>query len=195
MEIAKGIQNTQYLKLDLSDYSSPNWDIAIGFLDQRLKDRYIEPIEVLQAAEQNKSLAEKKYGFTILAIDCFLVETIQSFYDGETDSEHKSRRLFTKFLMERDNFQKHFKTQDEADDFYHKFRCGIVHQTQTFGNTKVWAVGGLIFHIGNSLIVNREEFHKVVTKEKDIYLSLVMNRKDKVLMDNFKKKMDFIAST
>src|SRR5688500_4751905 len=108
MGIAKGIQNTKYLDLDLSDYASPNWDIAVGYLDQRLKDRYIEPIEVLQAAEQMKSPGEKKFGFTILAIDCFLIETIQSFYEGETDSKNKSTRLFTSFLKERDNFKNHF---------------------------------------------------------------------------------------
>ena len=194
MEIAKGITSDQYNALDLSDYTKPDWDKAFEFLNRRLIDRYIEPADVLEAAEKDKSASEKKYGFTILAIDCFLIETIQSFYEGETDSQHKSQRLFKNFLTQRDNFKEHFKTEAEAGHFYINFRCGILHQAQTFGNTKVWAVGQMVMTQGKYLIVNRERFHQAVKAEKDIYLELLKKRSDIKLLEHFKTKMDFIAT-
>lgn len=194
MEIAKGITSDDYRKLDLTSYTNPDWETAFDYLDRRLTERYIEPIEVLRNYEENKPASEKKFGFTVFAIDCLLIETIQSFYEGETDSSGKSTGLFQRFLMQRDNFKAFFKTESFAIDFYKNFRCGIIHQAQTLGDTKIWATGKMVFELDEFIIVNREIFHEAVVKEKDIYLSQLIKGMDNKLLDNFRKKMDFIAS-
>ena len=56
MEIAKGVKAEDYLKLDLKDKTSPDWDIAFEYLRLRLTDRFIEPADRLIELE-NKLLA------------------------------------------------------------------------------------------------------------------------------------------
>jgi len=192
MEIAKGIKATDYKKLDLSDYKNPDWDLAFGYLSQRLEDRYIEPAEVLRNAEQSLSPSKKKYGFTILAIDCLLCETLQCFYEGRIVS-NGSKAVFARFLMQRTNFSPFFTSKSEAEDFYTNFRCGILHQAQTQGKTKIYAVGSLISKHDGYTIVNRERFHEYVKKEKQIYLDLLKARANTKLLRYFKTKMDAIA--
>lgn len=194
MEIAKGIYAKDYKDLNLANYSNQDWDCAFDFLDRRLTERYLEPIEVLQNEEKDKSPIDKKFGFTILAIDCLLIETIQSFYQGVTDSTGHSKKLFKNFLRNRESFIPHFQNDSDAEDFYRNFRCGILHQAQTFKNTKVWVVGELISKNGNTVTVNRDLFHEAVKTEKDIYINSLYKRIDLKLLKNFKKKMDFITS-
>jgi hypothetical protein len=193
MEIAKGITAEDYLKLDLTDKKSPNWDIAFEYLKLRLTERFIEPTDKLTELESELSAGEKKYGFAVLAIDCLLSETIQAFYEGITDSSGESKRLFKAFLQQRDNFKQHFTDEQQATDFYINFRCGILHQAQTSANTKIWAVGDLIMRKEKFVIVNRELYHKKVKDELDIYLKKLKEKNDIKLLNNFKTKMDFIA--
>lgn len=193
MEIAKGVKALTYKKLDLSNYKNSDWAIAIDILDKRLSERYVEPVEILQNHEKEKSAHEKKFGFTILAIDCLLIETLQSFYEGITDSTGKSKLLFKHFLQQRDNFKQLFMDELDVNYFYNNFRCGILHQGQTFKNAKIWAIGNLMVKEGDQVTINRDLFHEAVKKEKDIYIKTLSNRTDTILLDNFKKKMDFIA--
>ena len=195
MEIAKGITAKDYNKLNLTSHSNPDWQTAIKYLDSRLTERYVDPVEVLIATEKDTSANQKRFGFTIMAIDCLLVETIQSFYEGVTNSHGQSQQLFKNFLTQRTNFKNSFKTQVEAGDFYINFRCGILHQAQTFGNTKIWTVGQLITKQGKYIIVNRDLFHEAVKTEKALYLNLLSKQDNTILLNNFKTKMDFIASS
>lgn len=195
MEIAKGINADNYNKLNLADYNSPDWQIAFDYLDKRLTQRYIEPVDVLINFEKEKLPSDKKFGFTILAIDFLLIETLQSFYQGVTNSNGQSTQLFKNFLTQRDNFKEYFPTEDFAGQFYIDFRCGILHQAQTFGYTKIWTVGKLIMNQGKYLIVNRDLFHIALMDEKKIYFDLLQKKSDKNLLNNFKTKMDFIATS
>ena len=193
MEIAKGIKAADYLKLDLSDYKNSDWKIAIGYFEKRIADRFLDPINVLQEFENGKSAIEKKFGFTVLAIDFLLVETLQSFIEGKTNTDRKSKKTFKRFLRERDNFKPFFNKDFDPEDFYKDFRCGILHQSQTFGDTKVWTVGELIRKVGKYTIVNRELFHSYLFKELENYKLNLMKQNNEQLMDNFKIKMDFIS--
>jgi hypothetical protein len=193
MEIAKGIQADDYLKLNLSDKTSSNWDTAFEYLRSRLTERFIEPTDKLIELENDLPASDKKYGFAVLAIDCLFSETIQAFYEGIPDSTGHSKRLFKNFLCDRDNFKKYFTDDQQAIDFYKNFRCGILHQAQTSADTKIWAVGDLIMRTGRFVIVNRKLYHDKIKDELDIYLAKLKLKNDVSLMDNFKLKMDFIA--
>lgn len=193
MEIAKGIQANIYLNLDLADYNSKNWDIAIDIMDRRIRERFIEPADKLIELEDNISPIDKKYGFAILALDCLLCETIQAFYEGIGDSTGKSKKLFKEFLKSRVEFREFFKTEQEREDFYKNFRCGILHQAQTSSDTKIWSVGTLIRKSGRFVIVNRQEFHKKIKSELEIYINELKSKQNHKLMNNFKIKMDYIS--
>jgi hypothetical protein len=193
MEIAKGVKAEDYIKLDLSDYKNSDWQIAVDYFDKRITDRFLEPIKVLQDFENEKLAIDKKFGFTILAIDFLLVETLQSFIEGKTNTDQKSRKIFKRFLRERDSFKPYFIKDFDPEDFYINFRCGILHQAQTFGNTKVWAVGELIRKVGEYTIVNRELFHTFLLNEYENYKRNLLKQIDVKLMGKFKLKMDFIS--
>ncbi len=61
MEIAKGVQNIDYLKLNLTDYENSDWTAAIGYLEKRLIGRFIEPADRLIQFESNKNHIDKKH--------------------------------------------------------------------------------------------------------------------------------------
>jgi hypothetical protein len=199
MEIAKGISNGAYKKLDLSVHTHPDWDTAFRYFHARINDRFLEPVEVLRDAEKNLPPRAKKFGFAILAIDCLLCETLQCFYEGRISSEEKSNiqspgssNVFCRFLMERQTFKPYFPTKPLARNFYEDFRCGIFHQAQTTGRTKIISVGALVERSTEYVRVNRELFHDGIKVEVKTYVDLLKQR-DKTLLANFKKKMDFIA--
>lgn len=192
MEIAKGFTATDFKKLNLLSFT--DLDRAIEVLNQRLDERYIEPADRLIQFENGVSAQYKKYGFTILAIDCLLIETLQSFYEGIIDSSGKSKDLFANFLLQRNQFSCYFKTKNDAKAFYKNFRCGILHQAQTFNNTKVQVIGDLISQRDGFTIVNRIKFHEAVKTEVRKYIELLKEKNDQTLINNFRKKMNFIAN-
>jgi hypothetical protein len=199
MEIAKGIPSDAYKKLDLSSPDSSDWTKAFKFFNARVNDRFIEPVEVLRDVEKSLPPRAPKYGFAILAIDCLPCETLQCFYEGRIDSgdvnhiqRPGSRQVFSRFLMERQTFEPYFKTKTQANSFYTDFRCGIFHQAQTTGKTKVISVGPLLDRKDDFVIVNRELFHDGIKVEVKSYLDQLKTR-DRILLSNFKKKMDYIA--
>lgn len=194
MEIAPGFQANQWPKLQLDDGASADWEAAVGVLDRRIRERYLEPADFLIAAENGKPALERKFGFAILAIDCLLIETLGAFLEGLTDTIGKSRETFCKFLLTRPQFYQQF-SKDLAEQFYSEFRCGILHQAELGGSSKVWSVGPLVHKVGNSVIVNRTELHTRLTSEFASYIEELRNPANHELRTNFRRKMDFIART
>ena len=142
MEIAPGFAAGSWQALKLDDPASPDWATAVQVLERRVHERFIEPIDHLIAAEECKPAPERRFGFTVLAIDCLLVETLGAFIDGLEDTEGKSQATFCTFLTTRALFSPDF-TEDLAKQFYKEFRCGILHQAEIGGDSKVWSVGPL----------------------------------------------------
>lgn len=60
---------------------------------------------------------------------------------------------------------------DRAERFYEEFRCGILHQAEIGGDTKVWSVGALLQDKGRRIIVNRNKFHNLLKAEFQGYLA------------------------
>jgi hypothetical protein len=193
MFLSKGEADYKKLNLDPKDLNNNNWLTAIEYLERRLSERFIEPANLLIKAESHLEPKDKKFGFTILAIDFLLTETLECFYEGIIDSSGQSKPIFARFLTQRDSFKSYFKTLGDGKDFYKKFRCGILHQAQTSADTKVWTVGDLICQSGQYTIVNRDKYHELLMQEIEDYLKKLRARTDVTLLANFKNKMDFIC--
>jgi len=194
MEIAKGIDAQKYLDLKLDQNIEADWQTAISYLEQRLTERYVDAADTLIGSESHLPPGQKKFGFTIIALDCMLLETIGAFYLGLTDTrKYGSTNVFTCFLTNRQQFKSDFDGT-KAELFYQDFRCGILHQTEIKGDGIVWSVGQLVSEVGNSLKINRTEFHERMKKELEIYIKTL---KDPAASTDerprFKKKMDFIC--
>lgn len=194
MQIAPGFQSSEWKALRLDDPASPDWETAIGVLDRRIRERYFEPTDFLLSVENDKAATQRRFGFSILAIDCLLVETLDAFLEGLTDTIHQSKETFCKFLTTRQQFSRDF-SKDLAEQFYYEFRCGILHQAELGGTSKVWSVGPLVHKVGDSVVVNRTEFHNRLKREFKSYLEELRNLGNAELRRNFRTKMDFIART
>jgi len=124
---------------------NPGGDPAIwgkafeDYFHTRLSLRYLGPIKVLQ---DNGTLRGE--GFSIVAIQCSLVEFLESTVQGKSyrfcpkgapllgPYEYSSSSdIFVSFLLNRTPFKNDFKDNDIARDFYVGVRCGLLHEART----------------------------------------------------------------
>jgi len=191
MQIAPGTDAADWKKLDLND--SRNWEPAISIFDSRSRGRFTNAIEFLIADDEPRPPTERRWGFAVLSLDCLLIETLQAFRRGLTDTRNKSRELCVQFLTERPAFKSFFTSPDIATRFYYEFRCGLTHNAQVFGDGLVWSVGALLAMKGAQMTVNRTAFHQAFITELEEYLAALRSGADPALRANFRTKMDFIA--
>ena len=194
MEIAKGFKNTDYQKLDLSDTKSPDWDNAINIFISRMEPRYLEPIRLLIAEDSKIDVRERRFGFTITAIMCLLIETLYCFKNGIIDNSGRgnAKKAFVEFLTTSKSFESEFNSQT-AYIFYDHFRNGILHQAETKEMSRIRDVGPLVRIIQNSIAINRSEFFKLLENEFHIYVDELSDPSNIDLRQSFKKKMDHIC--
>lgn len=193
MQIAPGISSSYWKALSLDNPASADWADAIGVFERRIRERYIEPIDHLVAVDLPKRAPDRKFGFAILGLDCLVVETLSAFIEGLEDTDGKSKSVFRKFVRTRARFKGFFSTDEIADQFYREFRCGILHQAEVGGGSKIWSVGPLLRIEGKAFTVNRNEFHACLKREFEDYLGELHDPNNVTLRQSFRKKMDFIA--
>ena len=192
MKIAPGIDAADWQSLDLSAPSGPDWERGISILEQRLRGRFTDVVDGLIAEDQGRPPEHRAVGFVTLAIDCLLLETLEAFRQGLTDTRHQSRQLCTSFLANRPAF-KFFFVGDLATRFYFEFRCGIVHNAQVFGTGRVWSVGPLLEVDERRITINRTAFHQALMQELGAYLDELRDPSQNDLRAKFRLKMSFIA--
>jgi hypothetical protein len=192
MQIAPGIDSSEWAGLQLDDPLSKDWEKAISAFKSRIYSRFIEPADVLVSIDENKPATARRFGFAILAIDCLVVETLGAFQEGLKNTDGKSKATFAKFLSTSPGFRQHF-TRRRAEDFYREFRCGILHQAEIAGKGKVWSVGELVHEFSGRLTVNRTKFHQQLKSDMETYIATLRDAKNTKLRSNFRKKMNFIC--
>jgi hypothetical protein len=113
----------------------------------RLSLRYLGPIKVLQ---DNGSFQGE--GFSIAAIQCSLVEFLESTVQGKSyrflrrgapplglQEYSSSSDIFISFLINRTPFKSDFTSEATARDFYEGVRCGLLHEARTKNGWTIWA--------------------------------------------------------
>jgi len=126
-----------------------HWTEIIKRFEARIEDFYFSPIDKVK--DPNKLKGE---GFTILTIQCALIEMFAAFKYGKIHKSNKSRTdpnytykraddCFIPFLHSEPIFENHFfkfengnKLEDQpfsATEFYNKVRCGLMHEARTKG--------------------------------------------------------------
>ena len=80
MEIAPNFTAKHWKSLDLEN-SEADWQIAIDVLYSRLSSRYLDPVDKLIEFERDLKASEKRFGFTVLAIDLLLIEKVKNFQE------------------------------------------------------------------------------------------------------------------
>jgi len=170
-----------------------DWAMMIKIFKNRLEGRFLEPIRLI-AADQKIG---KFSGFSILALDCLIIETLVQFDAGKDDTKGEGETSFVSFLTTKDNF-KDFFNKEKAKIFYYHFRNGLLHQAQTKKKSLIKIgqesmVSKVSTNLHEGLIVDREKFHEAIEKEIKRYMDLLTNG-DTDLRNNFVKKMNFICN-
>jgi len=175
--------------------ANDDWPLMVCIFKDRLAGRFLEPIKLI---EQDAAIGPFA-GFSILALDCLLIETLNQFYQGldETPEDHKKQ--FWLFFKGSEYFKKHF-TRKSAEIFYSHVRCGLLHQAQTKKQTFIRADQPAMIqlsngNLSNGIIVDRVEFHQALEQEIASYVTKLKqgSEANSDLRANFLKKMQIIC--
>ena len=141
------------------------WDEIIERFKHRIEDCYFKPID--RVKDPNDLKGE---GFTILTIQCALIEMFAAFkyglihkFDKDMNDPNytynKAYDCYIKFLHEEPIVENHFYKFDNeiriddkpfsAKDFYNKVRCGLMHEART---KREWLVNAKTTYEGNETV-------------------------------------------
>jgi len=168
------------------------------FLLQRLKARYLNPIQSLQ----DHGLYQGE-GFSIVAIQVTLVEFLAATIAGisyrflkpgerlKVYEYDKSGKLFAEFLATEEPFRSEFSTV-LAGEFYRNVRCALLHEARTKQGWSIWAQSdqGRIVD-GNRKIVFRNDFQRRLEEFLDLYRDRI--GADLRIQEAFIRKMDSLC--
>jgi hypothetical protein len=140
---------------------------AKDYFHARVTTRYLEPIQVIKKLKKYKG-----EGFSIVAIQCSMIEFLESTVRGVSycyrrcgsttplaaDEYSDSRGLFVDFLRKRHPFANNFTTRKIAKDFYAGVRCGLLHEARTKNGWLIHRSGPSIISVGTPKIVYWDNF-------------------------------------
>lgn len=202
VEIANKFTTDDWNKLESklkADFTNNDlWNEALNIFESRLDERYIKPVEVIQ-----NNLSVVGEGFSITAILCSLIETLETFYDGEcykyetprTNTEYgngNSKIIFTNFLTTKEPFKSTFG-EALAEDFFKNVRCALLHEAMTRNGWKIRINTDVLVKQNNDeKILNRFYFLEGIKEYVKSYRAEVL--KDKNRKNAFIRKMKCICS-
>lgn len=129
----------------------------IRLIDHRFTNRYLKHLD----PTINDS------GFFKMAICCLMIETMESFKQGEKNTKGKSKQMFIDFFETEEAFFPEFK--DVSIDFYNNIRCGILHQAETTNAWRILRVGFLLNK--SERTINADKFVKALKSSLENYIN------------------------
>ncbi len=197
MEIAPGFTVAFWKELNLEPDSpqTEDWQKAIEIFDARIRQRFLEPADVL--IEHQKD-TKKTFGFAILAIDFLVMETLQGFREGELDHKNKSEKLTKNFLK---SWRLFTDCSSDAKDppaqpkkIYQSYRCALYHSGSTDGDLRIGISGPAFdFKDEDCIKINRTVLHEGLKCEFSDFIRDLQNPANSRLRRYFKSKMDHIC--
>lgn len=147
------------------------------FFVERFDERYFWPIEE----------STRKHGFSVLAVACIIIESLESFYQGCSDTKYASKQIFRGFLA-RDTPLNVLAGGD--DWFYTDIRCGILHQSESRGGWRILRSGPLLDTQAKTL--NATAILRALRREVLEYAMKIQTNDQ--LWNNFCTKMNAICA-
>lgn len=187
INISPNYNKEDYLKLNLTLQSSQlDWNTAVMILKDRIEGRYFNQITLLS----NDINAN---GFTIMALNCLLIETLYQFKEGkDKTSSHQNKEAYSDFLMQE--FPHEFNTKNIADAFYTNIRCGILHSAQTKNKSRLSDRDDIVATFEkNTLIVSVKGVSSMLKEYFERYLQKLSDSSETALRNNFIKKMKYVC--
>ncbi|SRR6266550_3048460 len=153
-ELANGYRVSDYRR----DVDAKHREAIADAVYRRFQERYVSPI-----------LAPSTHGFTKMAVACLMVEALESFRRGWSDTSKRgqSEHAFCSFF---DGHQQFAPLRGHARDFYRGVRCGILHQAET---TLGWRIRRdtptLLDQAGRVRTINATQFVEALQAVLDHY--------------------------
>lgn len=176
-----------WIALDFTQES--DWQKAIDIFEDRIRGRFLVIIDKIQKYEFA--------GFSVMALDCLLIETLQQFFEGVHETPRgQSETYFRRFLTQT-SFAPFFD-DDKSRLFFDHIRCGILHQAEVKGNSRIIITERtpMVRQVENGLVINRWLFHQQLVCEFNHYVAR-LRQNDPVNTDlrtKFRAKMDAICN-
>lgn len=172
-------RRSRYLKLE----AGRDRDAIGGFFIERFTERFVTPVESTPVVA--------KHGFTMMALSCLLIETLESFWSGWPTTDGRSQLAFCQFFSRTSRFH---SLLGHVPGFYKHVRCGILHQAETTGGWRIRRQGPLFDPV--ALTINATAFHRELQREILNYGSLLRTEPwDGERWVLFRKKMKAICAS
>ncbi len=220
MEICKNYTSAMWKKLRPrfdKDDDQEAWAEAIGVFERRMQERFFRCIDQLVETD-DPNVKDKPIvpGFSIMALSCLLIETLQSFYKdpaphgnarsaepcnypaGPCVREPSTARAFKDFLKRSNHFNKDFPNSEIRGDFAVNVRNALLHEAETRHG---WLIrrcdpsGSIVRGTHGSYVLNRTNFYIALKNEFREYLDSLRRPSNGRLRKNFLGKMDMICQT
>jgi hypothetical protein len=173
-----------------------NWLEIIEKFKMRIENYYLIPIETVKEPARLKG-----EGFTILTIQCALIEMFAAFKYGKIHNHSKrgatpnyeynrANDCFIPFLYSEPIFENHFYKFEHgeklinqpfsATTFYNDVRCGLMHEARTKGNWVINAKknyqGDETIFISEDTLINKISIDRtILNKQLNKYFSDYLN--------------------
>ena len=187
VRISPKYSRDDYHKLKLSPTSdNTTWETAVNIFRDRINGRYLNQIDLL-----SKDINAN--GFTIMALNCLLIEAFYQFENGLDETEKRqNKEKYSSFLKKIDSVS--FNNVTLAEDFYSYIRCGILHSAQTKAESRLSDREGFVVAVEDGvLVISVKGFTDLVKKHFNNYSSMLLDGSDSILRKNFVKKMKFVC--
>lgn len=180
------------------------WKNAFYVFNTRIKLRFLSPIERILSSDKMEG-----EGFSVVAIQCILVEFLAAFYFGKVyvpqqqdstrvlaDHEYSSSASLVKdFLTTCEPFKTSFTSKQIAGDFFSDFRCGLLHEAATKKAALIRVSEGskdiVIEKCSAGFVLYRDNFQTAILDFLKTYRAELLTLKE--LQKSFIRKMDDIC--
>ena len=180
-----------------SDSYDEKWETLIAHVHRRLLRRFLEPADVLlrhEGEQVERGVLPEGLGFSVLAIDCLLIETICGYEQGERTRIRGTGKAFERFLSTAPRFKEAFGQGGRASDFADAIRNSLLHDGETRKGWIIWrgsADGPLIDDWGDGLLrLYRSAFHTALKEYVDDYFVRLRAAGGDELRRNLARRID-----
>jgi hypothetical protein len=154
-------------------------------IHRRFRERYLDGLS------GPKPISNAVHGFTKMAIACLMIESLESFRNGWSDTRGKSELAFCSFFDRNDEFGQFC---GQAGEFYKHVRCGILHQAETTGGWKTTQGKKAPLFDTQTRTINAEAFLTALGTVLDTLRDDLKDEEwDGVLWKNVRKKMNALC--
>lgn len=171
----------------LTFQTEDDWKRAVNIFVDRMETRYLEHIR--------RILRHRTSGFSALALDCAVIETLEQFRRGEPKTPFGDGKKYFISLLTETSFSQDV-TKKQARVFYKNIRCGLLHQTEAEDslvkrNDTRPLIAFTKDHKG--VVVNAKVFHERLEQVIREYAEKLKNPNSKKEREAFRTKMNFIC--